>query len=62
MKREQVISSILWGVGLILVGVLWLLSNVLPNFNFEIAQWWPILIVFVGLDVLLKGIFKSSKE
>lgn len=60
MKREQIISSVLWGLGLIVVGVLWLLSNVLPDFNFNFGQWWPLLIVFVGLDVLLKGIFKSK--
>jgi hypothetical protein len=60
MKREQIISSILWGLGLIIVGVLWLLSNILPDFNFNFAQWWPLLIVFVGLDVLLKGLFKSK--
>ena len=61
MNTEKLISSVIWGLGLITVGVLWLLDNILPEFNFDFAKWWPLIIVFAGLDVLLKGFINKKK-
>ncbi|MBN2471562.1 MAG: hypothetical protein JXN59_12640 [Anaerolineae bacterium] len=44
----------LWALILIVVGALILLHNYFL-LDFDIRQWWPILLVILGLQVLLRG-------
>lgn len=50
-------SSIFWGVVFLLFGVLFLLNNLgLIYFNLWdfIADWWPLVLVILGLSIILK--------
>ncbi len=49
-------SRFFWGLMIVLIGALWLLSNfgLLPgNFWFEIWRLWPLLLVLWGLSLLI---------
>jgi len=41
------------GIVLIALGVLFLLNNFLPDFR--IGDYWPLILVAVGVGLLLKG-------
>jgi len=49
------IGPIFWPILLILVGVLFLMSNLdLLSFDpWQLLQWWPLILVVIGLDILL---------
>lgn len=51
--RRKSRSDITGGLILILVGVLFLLRNVLPDFRF--SDYWPLIIVAVGVGMLWKA-------
>jgi len=46
-------SSILIGLCFIVVGVAMMLSN-LGIFHFSVRDWWPVILIAVGISVLLK--------
>src|SRR4030042_3798107 len=51
-------GTIVWGLILIIVGLVWFLNNVgyLPgNFWRTLWRFWPVLIILIGLEVALRG-------
>ncbi len=53
-------GPIVWPLVLIVLGVLFLLNNFnLVRFDVGqfIAQWWPLLLILVGLELLIGGMF-----
>lgn len=57
-RVETIASSIVWGVAFILVGVLWLLDS-LEVIQFDIGQWWPMIFVVIGINIVVSGIAKA---
>jgi len=49
-------KSILGPIVLIVVGILFLLSNLgmLPNIGHLFTKWWPLILVAVGVSLLLR--------
>ena len=52
MFRKSIVAPLI----LILLGVLFLLSNLglLPHLGPLFAKWWPLILVAVGLSLLLR--------
>ena len=48
--RER--ANIMGGVVLIVLGLLFLLHNVLPDFSF--GDYWPVLLIIIGVILLLQ--------
>lgn len=49
-------GSLTWGLILVLIGVMFLLSNfgVLPSVNWsQIVRLWPVIIILIGVDTLM---------
>jgi uncharacterized membrane protein len=46
-------KNVTGGVILIVLGVLFLLDNLLPSF--DIGQLWPVILIVIGLSILFKG-------
>jgi hypothetical protein len=49
-------GSLTWGLILILVGVMFLLSNfgIVPNVDWgQVARLWPVVIILIGIDTLM---------
>jgi fumarate reductase subunit C len=49
--------SVFWGIILLLFGVLFLLDNLdLMYFDFWdfIGNWWPVILIVVGLSIIFK--------
>ena len=58
--EQQGVMVWLWALVLVMVGVLILLNNYFL-LAFDIRQWWPVLLVVLGLQVLLQGDLRLSK-
>lgn len=41
---------------IIIIGIFFLISNLglLPNFGALFTKWWPLILIFVGVMLLLK--------
>ena len=52
----MLIKSRTGAIVLIVIGVLFLLSNLgmLPRLGPLIAQWWPLILIIVGVSMLLR--------
>lgn len=48
------------GVGLIILGALYLLNNFIPAIFFSIGKLWPVILIVLGFVVIKKG--TESKE
>jgi len=56
-KSQRVIGVPIWGIFLVFLGVVFLLQtlNVLPwGLWVTLWQFWPVLIIITGLDILLR--------
>lgn len=57
-KHSQVADAITWGGGLIIIGVILLLNSLgIANFNFWsfLSQFWPLLLVIGGLNIIFNN-------
>jgi hypothetical protein len=62
MKVKKIVSSLMWGIGFITVGVLMLLNS-LGVLQFDLSKWWPLVFVFIGINIILEAIADGiSKE
>jgi len=52
-KRNNSFSGIMTGAMLIIVGVIWVLTNY-GLINISIWKLWPLVVIFVGISILLK--------
>ena len=49
MNRRKISSgTTVTGMILIVLGILWVLSN-LDVFDFDLSQWWPLILIVIGL-------------
>ena len=46
-------KKVLGGTILILLGVLFLLDNLLPHFDF--GDYWPIILIALGVGIIIKA-------
>ncbi|MET0355574.1 MAG: DUF5668 domain-containing protein [Cellvibrio sp.] len=53
MTESKSRSSILIGLGFMLVGVAMMLNN-LGIFHFSLRDWWPVLLIIIGISVVFK--------
>jgi len=51
-NKRRISSAALFGVLLIALGVLWVLKNT-HMIDFEIKQWWPLILIAIGLIHLI---------
>ena len=58
-KNERSKRKNVFGIALIAIGVLMLLDNLLPTLYF--ADWWPLVLVAVGVYLLSGTIFKKAE-
>lgn len=61
MDTKSILSSILWGGGFIALGILWLLDS-LNVITFNIGDWWPLIFVFIGVSIIIDGVFGGKKK
>lgn len=47
-----------WGTILIIVGLLLLAENFIPAFHF--SDYWPIILIVIGLGLILRSTRRSS--
>lgn len=47
-----------WGIILILVGLLFLAENFIPTFHF--SDYWPIILIVIGLGLIFRSTRRSS--
>ncbi len=59
-KNEVSKRKTVFGITLILIGLLMLLENLLPNLYF--SDWWPVVLVAVGIYFLSGTINKSRNN
>lgn len=52
--KEVKRDSIVGGLVLLVLGLLFLANNFLPNFRFE--DWWPLILVAIGAGLLYKAV------
>jgi MYXO-CTERM domain-containing protein len=50
-------GSIVGGLALLVLGLLFLGQNFLPDFNF--GDWWPLILVAIGVGLLYKALRPS---
>lgn len=61
MNAKKIVNAVLWGTGFITVGVL-LLLDTLNVIDFDFSKWWPLIIVFIGVSIILDGLFGADKH
>lgn len=59
-KNEVSKRKIVFGIALIIIGLLMLLDNILPTIYF--SEWWPIVLVAVGIYFLSGTINKTRNS
>lgn len=59
-KTKSSNTGLITGVVLIFLGLLFLADRILPWHN--IAEFWPLLLVFVGVLIIKPDLFKPSKK
>ncbi len=48
-------KSYYFGYGLVIVGIILLLDNILPNQLFQdLGKWWPTLLIILGIFIILR--------
>ena len=57
---KKLLSALLWGIVFILAGVMMLLNS-LGIIEFSIRDWWPVLFIVVGLNIVIDAIAKREK-
>ncbi len=62
MVNEHERGRLFWGVALIIVGIAMLLSNLgyLPSILWE--QWWPILLIVLGVIFIVRQFSSSASH
>ena len=56
-KPQRVVGVSIWGIFLLFLGIVFLLQtlNILPwSLWVTLWQFWPVLIIIIGLDILLR--------
>jgi phage shock protein PspC (stress-responsive transcriptional regulator) len=53
-RREEKRGSVVGGMVLLVLGLLFLADNFLPDFHFE--DWWPLILVAIGAGLLYKAV------
>lgn len=61
MNLHKLLSSLLWGVGFIVVGFVWLLDS-LEIVQVDVGKWWPLVFVFIGFNIIIDGVLKSMDK
>ena len=57
------IGSLFWGVLMIGIGVLFLLDNLgIVYFDEIISDYWPLILIAIGLKIILSATKEKSKE
>ncbi len=59
-KDKKDHNSIIGGITLITLGVLFLIDRLVPNINF--GDLWPILLIVIGILLLTKNNFLKPKK
>jgi phage shock protein C len=52
-KKKQDSGSLLGGLILVVLGLLFLANNLLPDFRF--GDYWPVILIVIGLVLLWKS-------
>ncbi|TAH03534.1 MAG: PspC domain-containing protein [Sphingobacteriales bacterium] len=62
-KKEKINGSLIGGLIMIALGSYFLLDefNIIPDW-FNISKLWPLIFVFIGLSILVKGAKKEAAE
>lgn len=62
MKQWKV-GTITLGITLILIGILWLYSQIagIP-LSSSVLKWWPLILIMLGIEVLIFSIFPRNQE
>lgn len=53
-RHEEKRGSVVGGMVLLVLGLLFLAHNFLPDFHFE--DWWPLILVAIGAGLLYKAV------
>jgi phage shock protein PspC (stress-responsive transcriptional regulator) len=53
-KKDEKRGSVVGGMVLLVLGLLFLANNFLPDFHFE--DWWPLILVAIGAGLLYKAV------
>lgn len=61
MNAKSIINALLWGGFFIVGGVLWLLSN-FKVIDLNLGDWWPIIFIIIGINIIVDAIFKKGKK
>jgi hypothetical protein len=54
MQAHKIITAVLWGSLFIAGGFLWLLDS-LGAIQFRITDWWPAILIVIGLNIIIDG-------
>ena len=60
--EEETVESPLWGISLVVIGLLVLLSNMGWLDLDRLARWWPLLLIAVGAYFIYNSIQKKKAE
>jgi len=56
-------DNIFWGLVMVVVGGLFLARNLgYIDFHFTIKTYWPLILIFIGLSVVLKSFGKNGQK
>ncbi len=58
-------SNVFWGAIIALVGLIFLLNNlgyIDYSLGYIISRWWPVIIIIVGLDMIIRQSRKKAKS
>lgn len=58
-KKDDGKGSLIGGVILITLGIIFLLAIHFDNFNFR--DWWPVILIIIGIFVLRNSFLKPKK-
>jgi len=61
-KAERKNGILFIGVGLIVLGALFLLDNFVPVIFFSIGKLWPVILIVIGILILKKGAESREDE
>lgn len=59
IKKSKDNQGLVGGLVLIVIGVLFLLQNMLPDFRF--GDYWPLILVAIGIGLLWRGRQESRR-
>ncbi len=58
-------SNVFWGAIIALVGLIFLMNNlgyIDYSLGYIISRWWPVIIIIVGLDMIIRQSRKKAKS